>query len=654
MATAEEVARLESFSTALAEHDSAWAALQAEKQAGWESDAVDWKWKQRDELFRGKVDRTQHRGLVPFTAKYVRFYREWMPRLSPELFGQPCAAGAPRRPLFVDIGAAPGGMCEYLVGDLGWRGHAFSLAPTDEGFGMQFSHPDLGYTDADLSVVGAWQDLLRLVPPGSVEFVNGGIVVDRGQSRDALPPSRAAAPAAAAGHATTAASDAPAAAGGGGRGRAQGGEEQAGESPVSLAAPGDAQDENLHPLMHRIILQNECVFGLHALAPGGCLYFAFQRASWVGVGVLFRLLLGLRPAFVRLRVTPTFAAGRTPVYVFCEGYAGAGSAGAAAALHFLLDTPLSDVDGWSVCEWDEAVASLHAEIEGDLRLVWGECTAHLKRQRVEAEMAMEAAMAAGVGGPAIGDASPAAAMGVGGVLASGAGRGAADHQSRWGAEHARAAGGAARAGSGDVRVSDGDGWTTVGAQRAPERAAGGGQDYSGTGSASGGRVGGYGVRGVRGGAGGQGGGGGRGGGGGQGGGSRGWDRGVCGHAGSCFSRDSVSGCEWRRGGGADVRCEVRAGSSASAVVGGTHGRGGNGDLSAGRANPGGGGGEPRGRSCRGPEHAGSGRGFNSGQGGERGETGNNRGDAGEAAAGGAWRMGGGEWRGRVGRGGGTQ
>jgi len=149
MATAEEVARLESFSTALAEHDSAWAALQAEKQAGWESDAVDWKWKQRDELFRGKVDRTQHRGLVPFTAKYVRFYREWMPRLSPELFGQPCAAGAPRRPLFVDIGAAPGGMCEYLVGDLGWRGHAFSLAPMDEGFGMQFSHPDLGFTDAD-------------------------------------------------------------------------------------------------------------------------------------------------------------------------------------------------------------------------------------------------------------------------------------------------------------------------------------------------------------------------------------------------------------------------------------------------------------------------------------------------------------------------
>ena len=184
----EETARrqrvLETWSAALAKHNDSWAALQAEKRTGWESEAVDWHWRQRDAQFghggSSKVDRVNNRGMVPSTRKYVVFYRQWMPRLMPRLFGSAATAVQPR--VFADVGSSPGGMCEYLVGDLGWSGFAFSLAPGDTGFGMQFASPRLAYADSDVTISGEWRRLLELVGgPGTCDFVNGGVVIDRGQ-----------------------------------------------------------------------------------------------------------------------------------------------------------------------------------------------------------------------------------------------------------------------------------------------------------------------------------------------------------------------------------------------------------------------------------------------------------------------------------------
>lgn len=176
---------LAAWSASLGARDPVWAELQAEKEAGWGSEAVEWHWRQRDKQFLGKVDRTGRRGLVPSTAKYVKFYREWMPRLEPELFKPAGSDGLPRR--FADLGSSPGGMSEYLVADLGWEGHAFSLGTDDAGFGMMFQHPSLRFADADLAVDGAWRGLLRSVGEASVDFVNGGVVIDRGQQRNEMP-----------------------------------------------------------------------------------------------------------------------------------------------------------------------------------------------------------------------------------------------------------------------------------------------------------------------------------------------------------------------------------------------------------------------------------------------------------------------------------
>jgi hypothetical protein len=177
-------------------------------------------------------------------------------------------------------------MCEYLVGNLGWSGFAFSLAPRDGGFGMQFASHRLTYADSDASVVGEWRRMLKLVGGHAVcDFVNGGVVIDRGQQH---------------------------------------------------AEQNEAYD-TLGTEQHIKIYRNELLFGLHALRPGGALYFAYQLGQ---TALLMRLLLVLRPAFVSVRVTPTFAVGRTPMYVWLGEYMGLETAAAATAVRFLLESEM--------------------------------------------------------------------------------------------------------------------------------------------------------------------------------------------------------------------------------------------------------------------------------------------------------------------------
>jgi len=179
-----------------------------------------------------------------------------MPRLSPGLFGRKVAVaaddhgnGAER--CFADFGSSPGGMCEYLVKDLGWSGVAFSLSATDGGFAMLFSDPALGYHDCDVAQVGAWQKAMQHVRAGSCALVNAGVVVDKGQR-------------------TTGA-----------------------DATFELSAPDVVG-----------IYVNEILFAFHALATGGVFYLSYQLAEFA---LLWRFLLLLRPCFDHVCITPTFA-----------------------------------------------------------------------------------------------------------------------------------------------------------------------------------------------------------------------------------------------------------------------------------------------------------------------------------------------------------
>ena len=182
---------LVSWNAQLRACNQAFADLQDEKKVGWTSTSVDQYWRAKDRQFAGQVDRQMTRkngghksgksAGVPSTAKYVRFYRAWMDQLDPLLFARPIQGDTPGRRVVCDIGSSPGGMCEFLVGELGFRGYAFSLACEQEGFGMSFAHPLLKYADCDAAKDDAWRFMLERVSAGSCDFVNGGIVVDRGQ-----------------------------------------------------------------------------------------------------------------------------------------------------------------------------------------------------------------------------------------------------------------------------------------------------------------------------------------------------------------------------------------------------------------------------------------------------------------------------------------
>ena len=110
--------------------------------------------------------------------------------------------------------------------------------------------------------------------------------------------------------------------------------------------------------------------------------------------MLFKVLLALRPAFGSVRVTTTFAAHRTPIYVFLGGYAGSDSPEALEALGFLEELPTVGADqggaadafaAWHVSAWDDRVTALHRELAEDLHGVWRTQERYLRQQRVEAE-----------------------------------------------------------------------------------------------------------------------------------------------------------------------------------------------------------------------------------------------------------------------------
>ena len=82
--------KLDAFYSSLCARDDVLRALREEKAAGWASAAVEAQWKKRDALFDKTVDRRTKQG-TPGTRKYVDFYREWLPRLSP-IFQDPRSA----------------------------------------------------------------------------------------------------------------------------------------------------------------------------------------------------------------------------------------------------------------------------------------------------------------------------------------------------------------------------------------------------------------------------------------------------------------------------------------------------------------------------------------------------------------------------------
>ena len=323
----------ERFSRRMAEVDTAWTELQNEKEAGWKSEALDQQWRRIKAKF-DKMDR-HNRGSVPSTRKYVANYRNRLPELNGDLFGRrEGRCDSQPGSFFADLGSAPGGLSEHLVQDLGWSGSAFSLDPQNGGFAMRFEDNRLTFHPCDMAKEGAWRRSLGCLARGeSCQFVNAGVVMDKGQKSQSVP------------------------------------EEAGGQQDLSLA------------LYFVSIYVNEVLFALHALAPGGAFLLVYQPGHYA---MLFSLLLLLRPLFSNVRITSTHEPGRIPIYCYLGGYAGLQESSTAIKSLEAFELPVFDAARWSE-QGSDPVSGIYRELKADLHTVWGRQMQDLRSKREQAE-----------------------------------------------------------------------------------------------------------------------------------------------------------------------------------------------------------------------------------------------------------------------------
>lgn len=163
--------------------DPVYKELSDEKLLGWQSAAVSALWKSRTRKFKVQSSGNRSEDMRKFTpedTKYFKFYKDVLPLYAPDLYVR-----SRSEELFIDVGSAPGGLSKFLTMECGWRGYAFSLAPSEGGLEMKYSNPSkLHFSLANMTKENEWKrvvDLCRKQGFQNVHYVNIGVVVDFGQ-----------------------------------------------------------------------------------------------------------------------------------------------------------------------------------------------------------------------------------------------------------------------------------------------------------------------------------------------------------------------------------------------------------------------------------------------------------------------------------------
>ena len=167
----------------MAQDDPVFKELAEEKLLGWQSEAVSALWQSRTRKFKDLSTGNRAADMKRFTpdeTKYYKFYVDVLHTYAPNLF-----RNSGREELFIDVGAAPGGLCKYLITEFGWRGYAFSLSPAESGLEMKYTNPkSLRFSMANMTKENEWRRVLSMCQKANfsdVHFVNVGVVVDFGQ-----------------------------------------------------------------------------------------------------------------------------------------------------------------------------------------------------------------------------------------------------------------------------------------------------------------------------------------------------------------------------------------------------------------------------------------------------------------------------------------
>ena len=269
---------------------------------------------------------------TPDETKYFKFYVDVLHTYAPQLF-----RNSGKEELFVDVGAAPGGLCKYLITEFGWKGYAFSLSPAESGLEMKYTHPkSLRFSMANMTKENEWRRVLTMCQKAGfsdVHFVNVGVVVDFGQ----------------------------------------------------VDADGGGNNEMTCRSIFASISQLLIV--MNSLKEGG-------SAMWIHslshIDTLFFFLEHLVECFDSVRILNTLAPARSPVYIIMEGFKKNTKAVETFEKVLLRDNATVTTDTipkWQVQDFNviQRIMDTHANIRDDIHKIWNQKRECLRETRLSAE-----------------------------------------------------------------------------------------------------------------------------------------------------------------------------------------------------------------------------------------------------------------------------
>lgn len=356
----------------LVEHDPAFAALETEKRLGWESKDVERLWQLRTEklnilnekklgrhekpapqltenpfsalLDDGSVDEDEpeeiadvsvsqkvmiRAGKGPSYDKYYSFYKDLFEgaRKHADVFTM-------NRKRFIDIGCAPGGLCAYLIRDLGWSGVGFSLQLERGGLKVRFKDPNLSVFHCDMSELES-VDLINqeVSGHGKYDFINCGVVMGKHQ----------------------------------------------------VESIGEDRETALQILR---VNRNQFLAALTWLANGGDLFWVFQSSN---IGCWLYFLGRLKACFKKpISLYSTLVPSRSPVYALCSGFDAECEASKTWIAQLQATTEFDDshLHSWNVTTWEQA-EPLIAALNPDVHKIWNAQAAGLREIRIAASSQLE-------------------------------------------------------------------------------------------------------------------------------------------------------------------------------------------------------------------------------------------------------------------------
>ena len=319
----------------MAQWDPVYKDLAEEKLLGWQSEAVSALWQSRTRKFKNLSTGNRAADMKKFTpdeTKYFKFYVDVLHTYAPDLF-----RNSGREELFIDVGAAPGGLSKYLITECGWRGYAFSLSPAESGLEMKYTNPkSLRFSMANMTKENEWRRVLTMCQKAGfsdVHFVNVGVVVDFGQ----------------------------------------------------VDADGGGNSEMTCRSIFASISQLLIV--LNSLKDGG-------SAMWIHslshLDTLFFFLDHLVKCFKSVRILNTLAPARSPVYIIMEGFRKDTNEVEDFEKVLLRDNGTvspESIPKWQIKDFDiiQRIMSEHKNIRDDIHHIWNQKRECLKETRLFAE-----------------------------------------------------------------------------------------------------------------------------------------------------------------------------------------------------------------------------------------------------------------------------